>query len=52
MEKMDYWRLCDELSVVQAALLMVEIDPEQYPYVMNKKKHERPENQPGKWRTC
>ena len=21
MEQMDYWRLCDELSVVQAALL-------------------------------
>ena len=44
MEKMDYWRLCDELSVVQAALLMVGINPEQYLYVMNNKEDERPEN--------
>ena len=27
MEKMDYWRLCDEFSVVQAALLIVGTDP-------------------------
>lgn len=27
MESMDYWRLCDELSVVQAALLIVGTDP-------------------------
>lgn len=44
MEKMDYWRLCDELSVVQAALLIVGIDPEEYPYVMNWEEHKRPEN--------
>ncbi|MBW1895337.1 MAG: hypothetical protein JRI91_16840 [Deltaproteobacteria bacterium] len=44
MKKMDYWRLCDELSVVQAALLMVGITPEEYPYVMNEGEHERPEN--------
>ena len=44
MEKIDYWRLCDELSVVQTALLMVGINPEEYPYVMNYKEDERPEN--------
>ena len=44
MEKMGYWQLCDELSVVQAALLMVGIDPEEYPYVMNWEEHKRPEN--------
>jgi hypothetical protein len=44
MGKMDYWRLCDELSVVQAALLVVGIDPEEYPYVMDWEEHKRPEN--------
>ncbi len=44
MEKMDYWRLCDELSVVQAALLIVGIDPSEFPYVMGWQEHERPEN--------
>ena len=27
MESLDYWRLCDELSIIQAALLLVECDP-------------------------
>ncbi|MBM3394478.1 MAG: hypothetical protein FJY37_07590 [Betaproteobacteria bacterium] len=27
MESLDYWRLCDELSIIQAALLLVESDP-------------------------
>jgi hypothetical protein len=27
MESMDYWRLCDELSVIQAALLIADTDP-------------------------
>lgn len=27
MESMDYWRLCDELSIIQAALLLAECDP-------------------------
>jgi hypothetical protein len=26
-DALDYWRLCDELSVVQAALLVVGKDP-------------------------
>ena len=27
MESLDYWRICDELTVVQAALLIVGVDP-------------------------
>jgi hypothetical protein len=27
MQGLDYWRLCDELSVVQAALLIAGCDP-------------------------
>jgi hypothetical protein len=27
MERLDYWRLCDELSVIQAALLIAGCDP-------------------------
>ncbi len=27
MEGLDYWRLCDELSVIQAALLIIDVDP-------------------------
>jgi hypothetical protein len=30
MDVLDYWRLCDELSVVQAALLIVGEDPSQF----------------------
>jgi hypothetical protein len=44
MGKMDYWRLCDALSVVQAAFLIAGIDPGEFPYVMNWQEHERPEN--------
>ena len=27
MNGLDYWRICDELSVIQAALLIVCLDP-------------------------
>jgi hypothetical protein len=27
MESLDYWRLCDELTIVQAALLIAGCDP-------------------------
>jgi len=30
MDALDYWRLCDELSVVQAALLIVGEDPSEF----------------------
>ncbi len=43
MEGMDYWRLCDELSVIQAALLMVGIDPStEKGYAERLQPHERP----------
>lgn len=45
MESLDYWRLCDELSIVQAALLLVGHDPagEVGGAVENWKRHERPD---------
>lgn len=30
MESLDYWRLCEELSVIQAALLIVDENPSEY----------------------
>ncbi|MFZ1445496.1 MAG: hypothetical protein WAS49_08480 [Candidatus Dechloromonas phosphoritropha] len=42
MESLDYWRLCDELSIIQAALLLVECDPGSNGYVENWEMHERP----------
>lgn len=45
MEELDYWRLCDELTVVQAALLLAGIAPSgEFHYVMNWDEHKRPEN--------
>ena len=35
MEEMDYWRLCDELSVYQAAFLILGLNPADYPYKMH-----------------
>ena len=35
MEQMDYWRLCDEVSVVQAALLMLDLNPASYTNIMS-----------------
>jgi hypothetical protein len=45
MEKLDYWRLCDELNVIQAALLIVDIDPssEDGAYADDWKPHEQPD---------
>ncbi len=43
MDPLDYWRLCDELSVVQAALLIVGEDPSTYRRVIDKQEpHNRP----------
>lgn len=44
MEDFDYWRLCDELSVIQAALLTVGVNPssEAGSNCENWKPHERP----------
>lgn len=43
MEELDYWRLCDELTVVQAALLIAGFNPAQFPLVMYTEIHDRPE---------
>ena len=43
MESLDYWRLCDELSVVHAALLIVGCDPgSEDGYAENWQPHEYP----------
>jgi hypothetical protein len=43
MDPLDYWRLCDELSVVQAALLIVGQDPsESQDYIHNWDARRRP----------
>jgi hypothetical protein len=44
MEKMDYWRLCDELSVVQAAFLIIGVDPSEFVDVLSWQENEKPEN--------
>jgi hypothetical protein len=33
MEALDYWRLCDELTVLQAALLVAGVDPATHQFV-------------------
>jgi hypothetical protein len=44
MEGLDYWRLCDELSLVQAALLIVGVDPaNSQEWVREWEPHKRPE---------
>lgn len=44
MDRLDFWRLCDELSVMQAALLIAGVDPsgEDGAYCENWQPHERP----------
>lgn len=42
MDSMDYWRLCDELSVKQAALLIAGCDPSEYEFVEDWKLEQRP----------
>ena len=43
MEEMDYWRLCDELTVVQAALLVVGANPStDQEYVIGWEPYQRP----------
>ena len=43
MDKLDYWHLCDELTVAQAALLIAGYDPAQRLLVMYEDVFERPE---------
>jgi hypothetical protein len=43
LDGFDYWRLCDELSIVQAAFLIVGFDPSgENSYVENWDPHRRP----------
>lgn len=42
MESLDYWRLCDEVSVVQAALLILGDDPTDKQYSVEKNTKSRP----------
>jgi hypothetical protein len=43
MESLDYWRLCDDLSIVQAALLLAGHDPSQpVGYAEHLDMHKRP----------
>ena len=43
LNEFDYWRLCDELSLMQAALLIVGCDPSsEQSYAENWQLHERP----------
>jgi len=44
METMDYWRLCERLSVVQAALLIIGLEPNKYLNIMTMSAHAHPEN--------
>lgn len=44
MNPLDYWRLCDELNIMQATLLIINLDPssKDYCYCEDWKLHERP----------
>lgn len=42
MEALDYWRLCDELTIHQAALLIAGVDPATYTHVEKLAPHDRP----------
>lgn len=43
MDSLDYWRICDELNIIQAALLLVECNPsDEFYYVENWQPHKRP----------
>jgi hypothetical protein len=42
MNGLDYWRLCDELSIKEAALLLCDKDPTDFEDVENWKPEERP----------
>lgn len=42
MEELDYWRLCEELNIVQAALLVVGEDPTCAEYIEDQEVHKRP----------
>jgi hypothetical protein len=42
MEELDYWRLCEELNIVQAALLVIGEEPACAEYIEDQEVHNRP----------
>lgn len=46
-DDLDYWRLCDELSIWEAALLVAGHSPGEFPYVEKRQPHERPKGYEG-----
>lgn len=43
MDDLDYWKLCDDLNIIQAALLIINEDPAgEFSYVEGWQVHERP----------
>ena len=44
MDKMDYWRFCDDISIVQAALLILGINPSDFINLMTLQTNEYPDN--------
>ena len=42
MEALDYWRLCDELTIHQAALLIAGVDPASYVDIEKTASYDRP----------
>lgn len=42
MEKLDYWRLCEELNIVQATMLIIGEDPSHAEYAEGWEVHKRP----------
>jgi hypothetical protein len=44
MDKMDYWRFCDDISIVQAALLILGLNPSDFINLMTWQTNEYPDN--------
>ena len=44
MDKMDYWRFCDDISIVQAALLILGLNPSDFINLMTLQTNEYPDN--------
>jgi len=44
MDGLEYWKLCDSFTVVQAALLIIGVNPTGYDYIDRSLSHDRPDN--------
>ena len=47
MESIDFWKLCDELTVVQAGLLVAGHNPSEHVYVENQSATMQPKGYDG-----